>query len=358
MPAPVAEILGTSSGLLHIPTRRLIEHTPNLYSTWAVPYPYDADAPEPAEWLQFLDTLWPDDEDSKLCLQQWAGYLLSGATHLQKMLMIIGPKRAGKGTICGVLTAMLGANNVVGPTLASLSGSFGLQPFINKPVAIFADVWLQSDSSIIVERLLSISGGDLFTVDRKYRESWTGHLPTRLVLVSNETPKLTDASGALASRFVILALTESWFGKEDHGLLERLLTELPSILKWSLDGLASLHQQGWFTQPKSGDELRDDLEANSQPINTFIREVCETDAGFSVPRNDLFTEYRRWCTTQGIDHPPTLAAFGKDLRAAFPGLKSTRIGGDGNRLRLYEGIRVSAEKIKVLYGDDDHGRSF
>ena len=54
--------------------------------------------------------------------------------------------------------------------------------------------------SIVVERLLSISGEDTLTVDRKYREPWTGQLPTRIVILSNELPRLTDSSGALASR--------------------------------------------------------------------------------------------------------------------------------------------------------------
>ena len=45
-------------------------------------------------------------------------------------------------------------------------------------------------------------GEDTLTVNRKYREQWTGKLPTRLVLCSNELPQLGDASMAIAGRFV------------------------------------------------------------------------------------------------------------------------------------------------------------
>ena len=55
--------------------------------------------------------------------------------------------------------------------------------------------------------LLSISGEDTLTIDRKYREPWTGRLPTRFMILTNELPRFSDSSGALASRFVMSILT-------------------------------------------------------------------------------------------------------------------------------------------------------
>ncbi|MCZ6737546.1 MAG: hypothetical protein O7B77_06175, partial [Actinobacteria bacterium] len=49
------------------------------------------------------------------------GYALTQDTRQQKLFLIVGPKRSGKGTIARVLTAMVGADNVCNPTLASLS---------------------------------------------------------------------------------------------------------------------------------------------------------------------------------------------------------------------------------------------
>ena len=71
---------------------------------------------------------------------------------------------------------------------------------------------------MIAERLLSISGEDVQTVDRKHRDPWTGILPTWFLILTNELPKIADASGALASRFIIVTLTQSFYGQEDHGL--------------------------------------------------------------------------------------------------------------------------------------------
>lgn len=72
----------------------------------------------------------------------------------------------------------------------------------------------------------------------------TGTLPARLMILSNELPRFGDASGAIADRFVILRLTQSWLRREDSELTAALLTELPGILNWSLDGLTRLDRNG------------------------------------------------------------------------------------------------------------------
>jgi hypothetical protein len=40
------------------------------------------------------------------------------------------------------------------------------------------------------------------TIDRKYEEPWSGQLPTRIMVLTNELPRSTDASGATSSRFI------------------------------------------------------------------------------------------------------------------------------------------------------------
>jgi len=55
------------------------------------------------------------------------------------------------------------------------------------------------------ERLLSITGEDGITIERKYLPAWMGRLQTRFVLLTNELPPIAGASGALASRFIVLA---------------------------------------------------------------------------------------------------------------------------------------------------------
>ena len=62
--------------------------------------------------------------------------------------------------------------------MSSLSKNFGLSPLIGKPLAVISDARLGGgDQRDALERLLSISGEDTITIDRKHRDLWTGTLP-------------------------------------------------------------------------------------------------------------------------------------------------------------------------------------
>src|SRR5262249_49916718 len=154
---------------LHVPTRKLLPHTPDFFTLYALPYAFDANTPPPREWLRFLESIWENDGEAIATLQEIVGYLLTSDTRQQKIFLIVGPTRSGKGTIARVLTGLLGSKNVVAPTLASMATNFGLSPLIGKQLAIISDARLgaRSDQQLIVERLLSISGEDSLTIDRK-----------------------------------------------------------------------------------------------------------------------------------------------------------------------------------------------
>ena len=101
----------------------------------------------------------------------------------------------------------------------------------------------------MVERLLSISGEDYLTVNIKFQEQWTGKLPTRLFVISNELPEFGDASGAIVGRFVVLMLSQSWLGKEDIELEQRLQHGLAGILNWALMGSPSWSRRAALSSP-------------------------------------------------------------------------------------------------------------
>jgi putative DNA primase/helicase len=338
---PAAEIVACANGLLHLPTLRLVRHTPNFFTNNAIDFAYDPGAPSPTAWLQFLDQLWPDDRQSIELLQEIFGYCLTADTRQQKAFLLVGPKRSGKGTIARVLTRLIGPENAVAPTLAGLGMNFGLAPLIGKRLAIISDARLGSraDQHALAERLLSITGEDAITIDRKFMPAWTGRLQTRFVILSNELPRLVDASGALASRFIVLVLTRSFYGKEDHSLTDCLLAELPGILNWSIAGLRRLRDRGHFLQPSSAAEVVQYLEDLGSPITAFLRERCVIATGRTVKVNRLFEVWGEWCKQQGRDHPGTAQIFGRDLRAAVPGLKTSNLRGDDDkRHRNYDGI--------------------
>ena len=333
------EILSCRVLNLHIPTGKIIPATPGLFTTAALDFDYDRNAATPVAWTGFLKQLFGDDAESIDLLQDWFGYCLTPDTSQQKMLLIVGPRRSGKGTIGRVLRELIGHDNVVGPTTSGLAGQFGLQPLIGKSLAIVSDARFSGrDIQAVVERLLCISGEDTLTIDRKHLGAITMKLSTRFMFLTNELPKLSDTSGALAGRFIILRLTESFYGREDHGLTHKLLKELPGILLWALLGWLRLKDRGRFVQPHSVEEAIHDLEDLSSPVGAFVRERCAVEPGMSVETGQMYAAWKSFCEDMGRDYPGTRASFGRDLHAAVPHLRTVQRRIGEARERFYEGI--------------------
>ena len=343
-------LVAAANGLLAVTLRKLHAHSPLYFNATSVPFAYDVDAPPPTKWLAFLDALWPTEPDCIDALSEWYGYIISGQLSQHKIMLMVGPTRGGKGIVARVLTALIGKRNVCGPTLHSLGGEFGLAPLLGKSLAVISDArFVSKNSGVVVERLLSISGEDTLTVNVKFREQWSGKLPCRLHVVSNELPNLGDASGAIVHRFVLLPLTRSWLGKENHQLEQELTSELPGILNWALEGLERLTVNDRFTRVAAADELVNTMRDLASPTAAFVRERCvvgpldERGENRQVDVADLYDAYRGWC--EDNEHvKSSKAVFGRDLRAAVPGVRKVRPWGPGRR-HVYMGIclRTSAD---------------
>lgn len=340
--------IACSNGLLDVRTHELVQPTPRLFVTTSIGAPWDPKAAEPTEWLTFLDSIWGEDKESIRALQQMFGYFLTSDTSQQKLFALVGPPRSGKSTIGRVLKALLGSDAVVNPTLGSLERPFGLAPFVGKLLAIIGDARLgsRSDQAAAVERLLSISGEDPISIDRKNRDPINVRLSTRVLLISNEMPRLHDTSGALASRFVILVMRRSFLGAEDTQLEARLLAELPGIFRWAIAGRADLAEAGRFVTPLASEQAISDLKASSSPHTVFVAERCKLGPALEVEVALLYEKWVSWCKDNGRDKPGDKQRFGQALRTAFPGLddKQKRVhdgSADGKVIRLYAGIGLA-----------------
>jgi putative DNA primase/helicase len=351
-PFPAEEVLPTRNALIHLPSlvakkpQFSVEPTPRFFSTFCLDYSFDLKAPVPRTWLTFLKQLWLEDHGAIGLLQEFFGYCLAREANQQKIMLIVGPKRSGKGTIARVLRHLIGPENVAGPTLSSLATTFGLWPLIGKQLAIISDARLSGarpDQDVIVERLLAVSGEDSVTIDRKHLPPVTLKLPCRFLVLSNELPRLGDASGALASRFLLLHTPRSWYGREDIELTDKLVGELPGILLWAIEGWRRLRERKRFEQCESGRELLSELEDLASPVGAFVRDCCVVEPGLQETVARLFMGWEDWCADRNR-RPGNEQTFGRDLLAAVPTLRRTRPrageGSERTRERSYDGIAL------------------
>ncbi len=189
-------IIALKNSLLDITTRKLYSATPKFFTRTALPITYDKRAPQPAQWLAFLNevTAGKNDQGEIVARRQMValicemmGYLISSDTSMQKVFFLCGQPRSGKGTVMRVTTALVGKLNTSSPTIQSLAGDFGRQDLIGKSLATITDANCDNKNQLgnAASIINGISGEDFQSINRKNSTFWNGFLPTRFMIASN-----------------------------------------------------------------------------------------------------------------------------------------------------------------------------
>ncbi|MBU8819895.1 hypothetical protein KL864_28830 [Mycolicibacterium goodii] len=344
------QVIPCANGLLRVSDRMLLEHTPEHFSIMSLPYSYDASAVCP-RWEQFLAEVFRDDDESVALLKQWFGYVLSGRTDLQKMIMWLGPMRGGKGTVARLLKRLVGERAYAGISVEGLRRNFALENLIDKSLVVFPDERQVGapDGKRLVQFILQATGEDDVTVERKYKGAWSGRLPMRLMYMANEQPVLPDSSDAVQNRILTIETVVSFAGREDRGLDGDLAAELPGIMNWALDGLDELQAQGEFKQPESGRAAARDVDDFDNHVRRYLSSTrCVLREGASTECTQLWHDFQAWCQANGIEGNLNSVWFGRQLRPAMrdlaPGVKFERKRDDSEEGRPYYYMGIGLEQ--------------
>lgn len=346
----ITKLLDIRAGLINEPIESAITpHSSDWFSLAKVNYPFVPDA-FCDFWESWLGQVFNADCESIAALQMWFGYLLSGKNHLHKIMLLIGPSRSGKGTISRVMERLFGSSALVTPTLSDLTDGFALESMVGATICNFNDARLssRSDEAAITERLLSISGGDPQNIRRKHISTLTAvRLKVRFTIFTNLVPKFKDPSGVFNNRCILIFMPNSYLGKEDPRIIEKISSEMSGILNWAIRGIELLKTNGRISQPDSGKHLVQEMGSIISPVSQFVQEACDIEPSETIETKVLFSAWESYCRENDIDHPGTTQTFSRRLKAAFPHIDTKRPRDHGQstiRTRQYVGIRLKPEE--------------
>lgn len=252
----------------------LIPHTPDYFTFVQLPYDYDATA-ECTLWQSFLRDVMMDRTEYILLLQQWCGYLLRPDLRLQKFLLTVGEGANGKTVFNEVVQSLLGIENCSQIPISRFDSPFALVGTRGKMLNVTTEGvgMIEEEAETTLKSFVS---GDRMTFERKFRDA-VSDVPTAKIMVStNDLPRFNDKSQAIWRRILLVPFDKKITEKNQiDSLAEELKTELPGILRWSIDGLRSLNAAGRFTMPENSKTLLEQYRCDVNPARAFLLETMQ-----------------------------------------------------------------------------------
>jgi len=310
------KIVNVENGLLNIYTKELLPHTPNFVSLIQYPVVYDPEAKCPNWEKCVLDWMkGPEQEEKTRLIKQFCGYILSSSMLYDRALFMVGDGGNGKSTFIDTISKVIGPNATSHIDLDGLYGQFGMAGLVGKRLNIIEEVRGNYYESNKLKKLIS---GETVTIDQKYKEQFTFKPQAKFVFAVNEMPRVDDVSTATERRICAVTFLNN-YRKNPNARLRAsvggLGDELSGILNWMIEGAIDLKEKDNFIVTGEQTRMLNEYREENSSVEGFIKECIVLDPDESIETPDLYSEYKKWCASDGGRKTKAKITFTKEMKA-------------------------------------------
>lgn len=291
-----AWLLNVLDGTIDLKTGELQEHNPNDLITKLAPVEYRG-VSGGKRFEAFLLEVFNKDIDLIDYVQRAIGYSLTGQTTEDKFFMAYGSGRNGKTTLFGVIQAMLGDYaSTASSSLILSQGNFPKQSYdlaalIGTRFVTVSET--ESDRKLDVSTVKQLTGGDMVSAAAKYEKTVTFRPQLKLFLSTNNKPEVNEVSPAIWARIKLIPFDVSFEGREETDLEERLIAELPAIIRWAVAGTQKWLADG-LNEPDSVLEATKEYKEDEDDLAEFLDSRTVRQVGAKIKASKLYKEYMDW----------------------------------------------------------------
>ncbi|UJD93231.1 toprim domain-containing protein [Lelliottia amnigena] len=240
----------------------------------------------------------------------------------QLFLEVTGPGGSGKSILAEIATMLAGEDNATSATIEMLESPRERAALIGFSLIRLPD---QEKWSGDGAGLKAITGGDAVSVDPKYQNAYSTHIPAVILAVNNNPMRFTDRSGGVSRRRVILHFPDQIAPEErDTQLKEKIASELAVIVRQLMQRFSDPMSARTLlqSQQNSDEALTIKRDADSAFDFCGYLEVLPDTTGMFMgnanivplqPRTYLYHAYLVYMEANGYKNTLSLTMFGKGL---------------------------------------------
>lgn len=330
--------------MLDAVTMEKFPHSPEYFSINQVPFKYEdvEKAPEGKEIIKFLNFAIPNTDDRKMVLE-YGGYGMTPDTRQQRFLMICGQGGTGKSILIRLLEGMAGIKNVSNVSMQELNKRFSTSLLVGMTLNSCADLSGEAlEDSSTMKKLI---GEDWIMAEFKGKNGFMFKNYSKLLFSTNMLPVITaERTNGFYRRLLILEMDKQP-EKPDMELAERLLPELPYLIKISVQALHEMYQRGTITISENSKAAVLQMRKDSDVVEAWISENCTVGADLRMERTEAFESFKKYCEDEERQSL-TRNGFYKALRQ-----KNFVPTTDSRGKRYFVGISSEKSAVKTAVND-------
>lgn len=334
-------LLNVQNGRIDLRDGELRQHDREDLITRVCPVDYDPGATAP-RWAAFLDEIMDSDGEMIAFLQRAVGHSLTGDTSERCLFLLWGTGRNGKSTFLRIIREMLDgyALHARAETILAKRGDAvpcDLARLKGARLVTFSEV--DEGRRMFVSRVKEMTGGTDPITARFMRQNEFTFLPEfKPWIATNHRPTIHDDSDAIWDRlFTIPFVVRVADDRIDKRLPEKLLGELPGVLRWAVEGCLGWQAARGLLPPEKVIAANTAYRTEMDTFAQWLDERCVLGLDTMQARGgELWKDYKTWCDDLNV-RPMGSRKFGERLTERFR--KEVADGG----FRTYYGVGLRAE---------------
>ncbi|KTP63711.1 primase-helicase zinc-binding domain-containing protein [Salmonella enterica] len=273
----------------------------------------------------------------------------------QLFLEVTGPGGSGKSILAEIATLLAGEDNATSADIDTLEDPRKRASLIGFSLIRLPD---QEKWSGDGAGLKAITGGNAVSVDPKYQNPYSTHIPAVILAVNNNPMRFTDRSGGVSRRRVIIHFPEQIAPEErDPQLRDKIARELAVIVRQLMQKFSDPMTARALLQSQQNSDEALSIKRDADPTFDFcgyLEMLPQTNGMFMgnasiTPRNYrkyLYHAYLAYMEANGYRNVLSLKMFGLGLPMMLK-----EYGLNYEKRHTKQGIQTNLSLKEESYGD-------